>query len=279
MLSSPLSFDTSGGLRLAADALGSTEHPLVLFLHGGGQTRGSWKTSLTAVAALGFHAISLDARGHGDSDWSPTGDYRLQGFADDLADVLEQLGRPAILVGASLGGITALLHAGGSGRDNVRALVLVDVAPRINPDGVARILSFMGAHPDGFESPEQAAAAIAAYNPHRRRPPTASGLSANLRRRGGRYFWHWDPAFLAHRREDRDGSVDRLEAAARHIEVPTLLVHAGRSDVVTATEIRHLQALMPHCHYRRVDGAGHMVAGDANDAFNEVITTFLTDLA
>ena len=271
-------FTTGSGLSLSADFVGTQDAPPVLFLHGGGQTRGSWKASLASVAALGFRAIAYDARGHGESDWSPDGDYRLEAFASDLGAVLDALRRPTVLIGASLGGITSLLYLGERQSPLVRGLILVDVAPRVNPKGVQRIIDFMAAHPDGFGSIEEAAVAVSAYNPDRPRTANRSGLAANLRKRDGRYFWHWDPAFLDDRRANRTGLQSRLDAAARRIAVPALLIHAGRSDVVTEAEVSHLQELVPHCRYHRIEKASHMVSGDANTLFNEAIREFLLDL-
>ena len=268
-------FSTKFGLKLRADIVGSPDAPPLLFLHGGGQTRASWKSSLASAAALGFRAIAYDARGHGDSDWSPEGDYRLETFASDLGSVLDALRRPTILIGASLGGITSLLYLGARQSPLVRGLVLVDVTPRINSTGVQRILDFMAANQDGFGSMEEAAEAVGAYNPDRPRAPGTSGLAANLRERNGRYFWHWDPAFLNDRQSNRESLQSRLEGAARQTTVPALLIHAGRSDVVTETEVRHFQELMPHCRYQRIENAGHMVSGDANTVFNDAIREFL----
>jgi hypothetical protein len=73
---------------------------------------------------------------------------------------------------------------------------MVDVVPRLSPEGVAKITLFMRARPEGFASLEETADAVAAYNPHRPRPKDVTGLIKNLRRRAdGRLHWHWDPAF------------------------------------------------------------------------------------
>src|SRR5205085_10912095 len=78
-----------------------------------------------------------------------------------------------------------------------RALVLVDVAHQVELEGRNRIGTFMTGAPDGFASLEEAADAIAAYNPHRPRPTDLSGLAKNLRQReDGRWVWHWDPRFV-----------------------------------------------------------------------------------
>ena len=246
----------------------------MVLLHGGGQTRASWKGAVTALAARSYRAVSLDLRGHGDSDWSNDGDYQLDRFVDDLAMVLPLLGVPAVLVGASLGGLAALL-AVGERRLPAAALVLVDVTPRIEPMGVGKIRAFMTANPDGFASVDEAADAVAAYLPHRPRPADASGLRKNLRLGGdGRWRWHWDPRFMTEVRSVASGG-ERLEAAARGLGVPTLLIRGALSEIVSAARAQAFLDLAPHAEFVDVSGADHMVAGDANDVFNAAVIDFI----
>ncbi|MDB5969922.1 MAG: alpha/beta hydrolase [Hydrocarboniphaga sp.] len=109
------------------------------------------------LAAAGFHALSLDLRGHGDSSWAADGDYRMDRQADDLRAVLAQLpGRPG-LVGASLGGLAALLTVGEGDMPCASALVLVDIVPNIEMGGATEIHDFMRSAPDGFASLDEAA--------------------------------------------------------------------------------------------------------------------------
>ena len=63
------------GLQIAADRWGNETNPVAILLHGGGQTRHAWKGTGEALAKAGMRTYSLDARGHGDSDWSASGDY------------------------------------------------------------------------------------------------------------------------------------------------------------------------------------------------------------
>lgn len=269
-----MQFAGADGVRLAADVAGPSGGAPVVLLHGGGQTRASWKGAVTALASRGYRAVSLDLRGHGDSDWSNDGDYQLDRFVDDLAMVLPVLGAPAVLVGASLGGLAALL-AVGERRLPAAALVLVDVTPRIEPTGVGKIRAFMTANPDGFASVDEAADAVAAYLPHRPRPADASGLRKNLRLGGdGRWRWHWDPRFMSEVRSVASGG-ERLEAAARRLGVPTLLIRGGRSEIVSAAGAQAFLDLAPHAEFVDVSGADHMVAGDANDVFNAAVIDFI----
>lgn len=273
-------FDVGGGMTLAADAWGDPSAPPVVFLHGGGQTRHAWGDTARELAGRGWYALSLDLRGHGESDWSAQGAYRLDDFVGDLRAVLARLGRPAILVGASLGGMTALAAAGEEPRGDVRALVLVDIAPRMERSGALRIVSFMLSRPDGFASLEEAADAVAAYQPHRERPSDTRGLEKNLRRGpDGRWRWHWDPRFLNGVGAPHAGErPTRLDDAARALSVPTLLVRGRLSDLLSEEGARHFLDLVSHARFTDVSGAGHMVAGDKNDLFTRAVVDFLAQL-
>ena len=191
------------GNKLAADVAGDPADPPAILLHGGGQTRHSWGTTLGALGDRGWHTFAIDMRGHGDSEWAADGDYTLDAFAGDVLAIAHTLASPPALVGASLGGIASLAAIGEHPGENVaRALVLVDVAPRIEEQGRERIGAFMAEHMnDGFATLDEVADAIAAYNPHRPRPTDLHGLEKNLRRRDdGRWYWHWDPTFIGGRR-------------------------------------------------------------------------------
>ncbi|WP_311970326.1 alpha/beta hydrolase [Pseudomonas baltica] len=261
---------------LVADLDGPLDGQPVVLLHGGGQTRHSWARAFDELVARGYRVLSLDCRGHGDSQWSPCGDYSLDALVADLRRVLASLSRPAVLVGASLGGVTALI-AQGEDPQLARALILVDVAPQLEFDGVDHIVNFMTAHTAGFASLEDVAAAVAAYNPTRPRPTDHQGLRKNVRlAEDGRFYWHWDPRLMEgdHRGRTRDISR-RMLAAAAHVKVPTLLVRGKQSDVVSLEGAEHLRRHLPHLQLVDIEGAGHMVAGDKNDAFNGAIITFL----
>ena len=275
-----LRFEGRDGVPLAADAYGDPSEPPALLLHGGGQTRFAWGNTAQQLAAAGWYAISMDQRGHGESGWAPNKDYSVDAFVDDVRAVAEQLTAPPVLVGASLGGIAALIAEGESHPALAAALVLVDIAPKIEASGALRIIQFMQGKPEGFASVEEAADAVAAYLPHRRRPADLSGLERNLRRMDdGRYRWHWDPAFLEPGHGPRPGeNTDRLRAAARRLSVPTLLVRGRLSDLLSEEGARDFLALVPHARFADVSDAGHMVAGDRNDRFTAAVIEFLADL-
>jgi pimeloyl-ACP methyl ester carboxylesterase len=265
------------GLELAADAAGALDAPLILFLHGSGQTRQSWGAALDQAAKRGYRAVSLDLRGHGDSDWAADGKYTLDAFAADVRRAIDHLGGTPVVVGASLGGLVGLMIAAAP-PPPVRALVLVDITPRVEASGAKEVSAFMDSAPDGFGSVEEAADAVSAYLPHRQRPKDTSGLKRNLRLRDGRYYWHWDPAMLQMGRDAKFGGPNPLENAARALTIPTLLIRGGRSRIVSEEGAREFKQMVPHAESADISDAHHMVAGDANDAFNDAVFAFVGKL-
>jgi len=273
----PRKFTASDGLKLAGDIGGPEGAPLVLLMHGGGQTRHSWAGAMRALIAAGYRVVNLDARGHGESEWSAARAYTINDRIKDIHAVVDGCGTPFALVGASMGGLTSI-HAVGQGLAPA-ALVLVDIVPDMEPKGVERIVGFMNAHHGGFASLDEAADAVAAYYPERPRPKDPSGLMKNLRLRDdGRLYWHWDPVMF--QVEDpsqfREPLARSTEKLGQRAEVPVLVVRGKLSDIVSDSSIASFRAKVPHAECVDVSEAGHMVAGDKNDAFNAAVIGFLT---
>lgn len=265
------------GVALAADQI-EGDGPGLLLAHGFGQTRQAWRSTQQRLAEAGRASLAWDIRGHGQSARNPAGSrYAGPQFVDDVATAARALGPGPILVGASMGGLTGLMA---QARDRVfSALVLVDITPRWEAAGVERILGFMNAHPDGFDSFEHAAEQIAAYLPHRREKKSPAQLSHLLvRRHDGRLGWHWDPRLLSEFIPDTDDLQDAIEDACRGLDVPVLLVSGGRSDLVTDRTVAHFLELAPHARHVQLPQATHMVAGDDNSAFTDTLLSFLHDL-
>lgn len=268
-------FEAGDGVRLVADRGGSADAPAVILLHGGGQTRHSWSRAVDRLLAEGFQVINYDARGHGESDWSREGAYQLADRAADLKVVASSLSTPFVLVGASLGGATSIVAIDRGLRP--AGLVLVDIVPEPDPRGIDRIVSFMGANPDGFATVGEAIAAVAAYNPQRKAPPDGSGLMKNLRTGDdGRLRWHWDPRIIADAPDRHHLVVQQATGglAAMH-DLPVLLVRGLSSDVVSDAGVAAFREELPRLELLDVAGAGHMVAGDRNDAFNDGVIAFV----
>ena len=275
-------FKVSEDREILASEWGDNDNPLVIMLHGGGQTRHSWKGVAAKIANLGFHVIAHDLRGHGESFWDHDGDYTFDAHRDDLVRIIQQLGKKANLVGASLGGMISLSLAGHEEESKYcSGLIMVDIGMRPNDEGSDRIVEFMRSGAKGFSSVEGAADAVSGYLPHRERPKDISGLKKNLRlKEDGRYYWHWDPLFLTDRTgmgEVREERFRQLENSAKRISVPTLLVQGALSDILTIKEKEEFLNAVPHSKFAEIQQATHMVVGDKNDIFAEAIVDFLSE--
>jgi pimeloyl-ACP methyl ester carboxylesterase len=276
-------FSGAQGNRLVASEMGPRGRP-VLLLHGGGQTRHAWARTARVLAGRGWHAVAMDQRGHGDSEWIADKAYSFEDYGADAAAVARQIAREQgakpVAIGASLGGIASLMALGEAGEPVFAGLVLVDIVPKMDPRGVAHVQGFMRARAGGgFATIEEAADAIAAYLPHRPKPTSLDGLKKNLRLHpDGRWRWHWDPAFLDGPRSvntDWERLDNRLARVTANLRVPALLVRGGSSELVSPEAAAEFLAMAPDAEYVDVAEARHMVAGDRNDVFAAAILAFL----
>ena len=280
--------EAADGLRLTADEWGDPSNPAVLMCPGAGQNRYAWKTSAEILSQRGWFVMTMDARGHGDSDWSSDHKYEAEDIGRDVIAVLDKFHTPPAVVGASMGGMASLAAQRVSEHQLFAALILVDITPDFDMEGARKIIGFMSGNPDGFVSLNEAADVISAYNPHRERPTDPSGLSRVLQQRSdGRWIWKWDPAYVT----SKPGfDSDNQSALATHMErvsrtmsegmlattAPILLVRGGQSELVTPEAVQGFRELVPDAEFVDVAGTGHMVAGDDNDSFTEAVVEFLT---
>lgn len=274
-----LRIHVDGATALAATRRGNRDEVGILFAHGLGQTGGAWDAAARALADAGHGSLAYDARGHGGSSWNPPGiAYQPAQFTDDLIIIAGEMSTPPVLVAASMGGLFGLL-AEARWPGLFRALVLVDITPRWDAAGVARIIDFMRAHPHGFASLDAAADAIARYQPHRPRK-SADALRQVLRPGDdGLWRWHWDPRLIDDiAAGDANMQQQALAEATRQVRCPILLLSGGRSDLVTPQTIAEFLALAPHAEHVQLADATHMLAGDDNTAFTAAVLHYLDAL-
>lgn len=253
------------------------QRPLV-FLHGGGQTAYTWQR-VAERFATDYHILAPDARGHGDSGWSPTGEYHLDDFRDDLRAFVETLGlNDFVLAGMSMGGVTSLAYAGEYG-DTLRGLMIVDVAPKVEAAGRDRILGFMRGR-KSFDSLDEAVDYAHAFNPLRSPEALRLTLPQNLRRHeDGRLRWKWDPAFVGSARQTEQQIVraELWDVAAR-IPCPTLVIHGAQSDVLSRETGERLAATIPQGRLLTISGAGHSVQGDNPRNLGDALAGLLKEI-
>ena len=273
-----MKFKVSSGLNIAASSWGRESDPLVILLHGGGQTRHAWGETGKKLSQNGFYVLALDLRGHGDSDWHPDGEYGVDNYKKDIVSILKEIKKPAAFIGASLGGMTSLSIAGDPElREKCWALVMVDIGLYPNLEGSQEIVEFMHSGSKGFASIEEAAESVANYLPHRKRPRDNRGLEKNLRLKDdGRYYWHWDPRFLDSRPKDiPEDYKEKQKGFAERVETPTLLIKGAMSNILTQNEVDDFLQVITHSKFVEIKDAAHMVAGDRNDIFAAAAIDFL----
>ena len=273
-------FIQAGGLRFHYLTWGDPGNPPLLLLHGGGQTAHTWQRVANRLRDR-YHVIAPDARGHGDSEWSPDGVYDPFGMHEDVAALVGALGlRDFVLGGMSMGGFAALGYAAEHGA-NLRGLMVVDISPALEEAGTARIGAFLRAKQE-FDSLDEVVAHAHAYNPLRSPERLRETLPANLRRLpNGKLAWKWDPAFIG-----RDGSrapgtrprLDGLWEKAARIPCPTLVVHGRESDVVKRENGERLARSIPNARFVSIAGAGHSVQGDNPHSLSEALEQFLREI-
>jgi pimeloyl-ACP methyl ester carboxylesterase len=269
---------TGDSVLLVGEEVVTDNAASVLFAHGFGQTRQSWSGAQSALVTDGVGSIAWDMRGHGESGRNAAElHYQAEQFAEDVHLLSKQFKQKPLLVGASMGGLTGMMAQ--AKHDIFSALVLVDVTPRWEIAGVARIMAFMNAFPDGFDSFEHAADVIANYLPQRRERKSSKQLQFLLREHQGRLIWHWDRRMLGEFIEHSEHLQDDIREAARQIKVPTLLISGGKSDIVSEQTVADFLQLVPHAEHRSLPDATHMVAGDDNDAFNDILLSFKRTLS
>lgn len=271
---------------------GHRAHPPVLCLHGGGQTAYMYE-ELGAALAPGHHVLAPDLPNHGDSDpvsieatTGPGARLDRQALAGTLPPLCDAFGfARMVVVGASLGGITAITLAAAR-PDLVAGIVLIDVGHRLEDEGVRKIIDFMRAH-ESFASLEEAATEISHYLP-RRKAVRAASLTRNLRqRRDGRWVWKhgFGRRFTELAAADPDGdrydwktSMEGLDTDAAGLACPVLVLRGAESDVLSDEGAEEVARLIPNARLATVLAAGHLAAGDNPESTVALVSAFLDEL-
>lgn len=271
----PARMTAAEGLQLSADIAGDPWRHRLIFLHGGGQSRFSWRKALRIFTDDGYSVISYDLRGHGESGWSPSGDYSLEAHMRDLVCVVRSCPPRPIIIGASLGGRVALAAAAELGPDAIAGLILVDLTPKLDPRGLSRVLGFLGASKLGFESISAAIDTLDLYAESQYAKVSEDFDHTLSLAEDGRYYWKWDPAAAL------DASLDPLEIeaklriAARRAKVPTLLIRGTESDLVTAECVADFLEAMPWAEVIEIAGQGHLMKGANRELFCAAALDFI----
>lgn len=263
------------GLRLHFLDWGRQGNPPMLLLHGAAVTAHSWDFFSLAMRPS-FHVYALDHRGHGDSAWDPSRDYRRERLAGDVADFTERFAlSPLVLVGHSMGGAVALLAARQM-LEIVEAIVIVDstLGPRTRPSRVQRFIQ----GPDRFASLEAMARHASRFNPRRDLRKLVGSLRHNARQLpDGQWTWKYDPALRDPSKPRPPADFDALWEALETLPCPILVVRASDRSHISDDLVPRLDGLAPRVRLVTVPDSGHSVMGDNPSAFQRAVTEFLND--
>jgi pimeloyl-ACP methyl ester carboxylesterase len=272
---------TANGLDLSVGISQGGGIP-ILFVHGFSHDRHVWQDVATPLPA-GFRPLTVDLRGHGDSDWSLDAAYRPSDYASDLGPVLDACAVDrAVVVGHSLGGNVATLFAADQ-PDRVSALVLVDTGPSLSGaawDAAAGDAALaMGCFPDVESYRRVLNLAYPFGRPEALERLARTGL---VRRVDGRFEPKMDPLLveLTGTESQWADNESALWAALGKLQCPTLVVRGERSAMLSPEIVREMvdNVLDRGCHVS-VRDAGHAVAVDNPGGLVEAITGFLEQQA
>ena len=261
------------GMRFHFLEWGDASSPPVLLLHGGNQSAHSWDLVSLHLSDR-YHVFAVDQRGHGDSEWSREVDYSLGAKAADALAFIEDQGMGSpIVVGHSMGGLVAMRMVVAA-PEVARGLVLVDIGPELNPEGVKVVQNFV-VHNVEFDDLEEFLDAVAKYDRFRTREHIARTVKYNmLRRADGKYVSKVD-----HRRvPEASASPLALDDFAA-LAFPILVVRGGESNILEPEAAERFVGALADGRLVTVPGAGHNVHSANTPGFLDAVTPFLADLA
>jgi pimeloyl-ACP methyl ester carboxylesterase len=267
---------TVNGLGIHYLDWGNAAVPPLVFVHGFTSQAHAWDAVAAALSDR-FHVIAVDKRGHGDSDWSPDGEYPAERYLADLEGFLDALGLETFsLVGYSLGGRTVMTY-GGSHPRRLRRLVIGDVGPRAETAGVNRIIERQLAMPDRFETLDAVADHVAPTAPTATRETLLHvARTGSVQLRSGRYALKYDPRMRMDWPRRAAPAVD-LWPYLERISCPTLVLRAGDSDILGAEQAAEMVRRLPDGRLAEVPGVGHGMVYERPAAVAAILGEFLTE--
>ncbi|TMF09430.1 MAG: alpha/beta hydrolase [Chloroflexi bacterium] len=251
-----------GNMRFHYLDWGAAGRRSVLFLHGGGLNAHTWDLVCLSLRD-DYHCLALDLRGHGDSEWSPQGDYAIASHVRDVEGFADQLAlKDFVLVGMSLGAVTAAGYAARHS-DKLAALVIVDAGPDVQTSGAQKIRDFV-VDTATLDSIDQFVEKAVSFNPRRDPRLLRRSLMYNLRATpDGKWMRKNDTRHMGLR------TIENMVADSRRqwkglaaISCPTLVVRGANSDVFRNEDAAKLAQAVPDGRWVTVENAGHTVQGD-----------------
>ena len=268
---------STGGMKLHYLDWGAEGRVPVVFLHGNAQQAHSWDFISLALCDS-YRCLAPDARGHGDSDWAPQGEYTVDAYVQDLAGFVDELGLDQfILVGHSMGGRTCYVYTS-MYPEKVKALAIVDSGPRAIAAGISRMDSFKQL-PDLLDSYEEFTDRVQEYT-GRSREQVAGALKHTIRQLPtGKWTWKYDKLLRTPGGTPAGWAPEKLWECIEKITCPTFIVRGEQSDVFAVETMDRMLQIIPGSSAVTVPNAGHLVAGDNPSALVEALRGWLATVA
>ncbi len=279
-------FFVHDGLKIHYWEWGDPNEETIVFVHGVRDQGRSWEHFISSMIERDYplgHAVAIDLRGHGDSEWPATGrGYQHEDFLTDLAGLLRHLNKdPLTLIGHSLGGSMALLYAGVF-PEKVKCLVLLEsLGPFARSDDeVPEIIAERLTGRNYIEIPfPYSSLGDAAKSLQKRFPliPDAAAMHMALygtKKRGENYLWKYDPVLRY--RTNTALSEGQVEAFIRRVKCPILFVYGTESDFMKSVRGPRVK-LFNNARVVPLEGAGHHIPHEKPRELAEVVVPFLID--
>jgi pimeloyl-ACP methyl ester carboxylesterase len=272
------------GLKIHYWEWGDPKEETFVFVHGIRDQGRSWEYLISAMIVRGFplkHAVAIDLRGHGDSEWPQTGQgYQHEDFLTDLAGLLRHLDKePVTIIGHSLGGSMALLYAGAFPEKVQQMVLLESLGPFARSDDeVPEIIAERLKGRDYVEIPFPYASLEAAAKALQKRFPLIPDQAAahmalyGTMEKGGCYRWKHDP--ILRYRTTTALSEGQIEAFIRRVKCPILFVYGSESDFMKSVRGPRVK-LFNNATIIGIEGAGHHVPHEKPEELADVVVPFL----
>ena len=253
--------------RMAYHAWGNPNNPKVLICVHGLTRRGSDFKTLAQAMCKDYYVVCPDVVGRGDSDrlTNPM-QYAVPQYVADMAELVKKLGVNQVdWFGTSMGGLIGMVYAS-MPNSPIRRMLINDVGPRIEPDAIKRLGSYVG-QPFSFANRDDALSRLnqicATFGEH---TPEEWEIynGPMLVQRDGMWIMHYDPNISV-----PFASVNPIMAKAgemamwhafKQIHIPMLIVRGGDSDLLSAATVAEMCKVNPYARSIEIPHVGHAPA-------------------
>ena len=258
---------SDGPHRMAYHAWGNPSNSKVLICVHGLTRRGSDFKTLAEAMSHDYYVVCPDVVGRGDSDRLKNPMlYAVPQYVADMASLIKQLGVAQVdWFGTSMGGLIGMVYAS-MPKNPIRRMLINDVGPRIEPEAIKRLGSYVGQpfvfkeRPDALQRLNEICTSFGSHTPEEWEVYNGPMLV----QKDGLWVMHYDPDISV-----PFASVNPIMAKAgemamwhafKQIHIPMLIVRGGESDLLSAKTVAEMCRVNPHIRSIEIPGVGHAPA-------------------